>query len=131
MAKTNLGLPITKVTPVVGFIGQLISKLTTLDTNKDGKIAFLEIVNILQVVGFEAFQAFYGFSMAEFKDQLADIDEAERAQIIAVFKEKFSLTNTEAELLLEGWMEWLVQGVSLVQRTKRVFGKKEPQIVAA
>ncbi len=123
MAKLNL--PINRVKPVAAFVGQLISKLTTLDANKDGKIQFLEIMSALQVVGFEAFQSFYGFSMNEFKAQLRDIDPQERGELLAAFKEKFVLSDLEAELLLEAWIDWAVQGISLIERTKMIFGKTE------
>lgn len=125
MAKTNLGLPITRVKPVAAFLGQLITKMTTLDSNKDGKVQFLEIINALQVLGFEAFNSFYGFSFSEFKLQLRDLDDAERQEILNAFKEKFQLTNLEAELLLEAWVDWAVQGITLIERTKAVFARTE------
>lgn len=130
MSTTQNKQPITRVKPVVSFLANLVSRITQIDANRDGRVQMLEALNALQVLAFEAFKDFYGFSVAELRLQVRDIDEAERAELVAVFKEKFILTNTEAELVIEAWLDWLSQGFGLFERTKALFDKTTPVVAA-
>jgi hypothetical protein len=69
------------------------------------------------VTAFDAFKEFVGFNFAEFKAQIRDIDPDERKILITTFKDNFRLSEIEAELLLETWLDWLEHGVTLYERT--------------
>ncbi|HMP13447.1 MAG TPA: hypothetical protein PKD70_06190 [Saprospiraceae bacterium] len=118
MAKQT-NLPIDRVKPVVRFFARFISNLLQIDSNKDGRIQWLEALNMIQVTAFDAFKEFVGFNFAEFKAQLKDIDQTERRVLIDAFKENFRLSEIEAELLLETWLDLLEHGVTLYERTAR------------
>lgn len=125
-SKTAGTLPITQVKPVTAFIGKLVTNSIAIDQNKDGVIQMMEWLNLLQVTVLDVFRQFAGFSFAEFKAQLRDIDPNERKELIATFKEVFVLSDTEAELLLEMWLDWLEQGVSLFERTRNFLQSRKP-----
>lgn len=125
MAKS--ALPITRVTPVTQFLAEVVSALLGIDGDKNGAISFAEALNSIQIIGLRAVTTFVGFDMKEFRAQLKDLDPEERRQLIAAFAEKFRLADVEAEILVEDWLAWIEQGVTNVQRTKRLIAAKVPQ----
>lgn len=118
---SNLG--ITSVSPVVKFTGRLISQVVDLDENKNGDLEGAEILRAVQNVGFDAFAVFRGFNLADFKAQVADLDDAERKVLINEFKEVFDLQNDDVEFLVEDVIEWLERGATLVARLRKTFKK--------
>lgn len=122
MAKQSL--PITRVTPVTSFLAEVVSALIGIDTDKNGAVSLAEALNSLQIIGLRAVTTFVGFNLAEFRDQIKDIDPQERRQLIEAFSQKFTLSNVEAEILVEDWLRWLEQGISNVERTKRLIAAK-------
>jgi hypothetical protein len=125
MAKS--ALPITRVTPVTQFLAEVVSALLGIDGDRNGAISFAEALNSIQIIGLRAVTTFVGFDMKEFRAQLKDLGPEERRQLIAAFAEKFRLADMEAEILVEDWLAWIEQGVTNVQRTKRLIAAKVPQ----
>lgn len=125
MAKS--ALPITRVTPVTQFLAEVVSALLGIDADRNGAISFAEALNSIQIIGLRAVTTFVGFDMKEFRAQLKDLDPEERRQLIAAFAEKFRLADVEAEILVEDWLSWIEQGITNVQRTKRLIAAKVPQ----
>lgn len=125
MAKQT-NLPITRVTPVTSFLAEAVSALIQIDGNRDGAISLAEALNALQIIGLRAVTTFVGFDMKEFRAQIADIDPAERLQLIETFAAKFTLSNVEAEILVEDWLRWLEQGITNIERTKRLIAASRP-----
>ena len=117
--------PITRVKPVTAFLSTLVTRSVAIDSNKDGIIQFMEWLNLLQVTAIDAFKQFVGFDFKEFALQLRDIDPAERKELLDVFKTNFQLNDTEAEFLLEMWLDWLERGVSLYEFTRAYFEKRK------
>lgn len=120
MAKSNL-LAVSATnpaSPVAGFVGELITGLATLDANRDKKITWLEMINKVQLIGFKALSTFSGFDLAEFKEGIAELyqNTSARKELIEAFIQTFELTNREAEYLLEDFLRWLEQGVTLYNR---------------
>jgi hypothetical protein len=123
MAKQT-NLPIDRVKPVVRFFARFISNLLQIDSNKDGRIQWLEALNMIQVTAFDIFKEFVGFNFQEFKAQMRDIDPEERKVLIEVLKDNFRLSDIEAELLLESWLDWLEHGVTMYERTARYLRER-------
>jgi acetylglutamate kinase len=123
MATRNSNLPITRVTPVTHLLAEAVSALINIDADKNGAVSLAEALNALQIIGLRAVTTFVGFDMKDFKDQLRDIDAQERKQLIEAFASKFTLSNLEAEILVEDWLRWLEQGVTNIERTKRIIAK--------
>jgi hypothetical protein len=108
-----------------GFIGKVVTAVSTIDANQDGKITALEILNKLQVIAFDAFVTLPGMSVKRAIAELRDANNEERQQLLLAFAEKFQLNNVEAEWLLEDWLFWLEEGFTLYTRTKEMFTKTE------
>jgi hypothetical protein len=125
MAKQT-NLPITRVTPVTSFLAEAVSALIQIDGNRDGAISLAEALNALQIIGLRAVTTFVGFDMKEFRAQLGDLDPVERKQLIETFAAKFTLSNVEAEILVEDWLRWLEQGITNIERTKRLIAASRP-----
>jgi hypothetical protein len=121
---TKSNLPITRVTPVTHFLAEMVSALIGIDSDKNGAISLAEALNALQIIGLRAVTTFVGFDMKEFKEQLRDIDPQERKQLVDAFAAKFTLGNLEAEILVEDWLRWLEQGITNIERTKRLLAVK-------
>lgn len=128
MAKQNL--PITRVTPVTHFLAETVSALINIDTDRNGAISIAEALNAIQIIGLRAVTTFVGFNMSEFREQLKDIDPQERKQLIDAFASKFTLGNLEAEILVEDWLRWVEQGVTNIERTKRLIATSRPKLAA-
>jgi acetylglutamate kinase len=124
MATRNSNLPITRVTPVTHLLAESVSALINIDADKNGAVSLAEALNALQIIGLRAVTTFVGFDMKDFKDQLRDIDAQERKQLIEAFASKFTLPNLEAEILVEDWLRWVEQGVTNIERTKRIIAQK-------
>lgn len=122
MAKQNL--PITRVTPVTSFLAEAVSALINIDADKNGAVSLAEALNSLQIIALRAVTTFVGFDMAEFRAQLKDIDPQERKDLVETFAAKFKLPNVEAEILVEDWLRWLEQGITNIERTKRLISAK-------
>lgn len=114
------------VNRVSAFIGMLITSIFTLDANHDSKVTWIEVFNKIQVIGLKALVTFPGFDLAEFKQGLAELktDSSARKQLIDSFAEQFELSNREAEYLLEDFLRWLEQGVTLYNRLQAIEASK-------
>jgi len=115
----ELGIDQAKI--IAGFVGQTITALTSLDADQDGKITYVEILAKLQVIGLAALSTFPGLNFKLAIAQFKDTNNAERQELILTFAEKFQLSNTEAEWLIEDWLSWLSDGFNLVARTRAIL----------
>jgi hypothetical protein len=121
--KTAAQLGTDQIDPVVGFVARTITRSAQIDADGDKKIEGLEILDYAQKTGFDGFATFRGFSIKEFRAQLADLDATERDKQIDLFAKDFKLSNTEAEMLVEDWVRYLDQGAFLIERTRRLVKK--------
>lgn len=126
-ANNELGIDNARI--LAGFLGKIVTAVSTIDANRDGKITALEILNKLQVIAFDAFVTLPGISVKKAIAELRDANNEERQQLLLAFAEKFQLNNVEAEWLLEDWIFWLEQGYTLYVRTKQMFAKTEEEPV--
>jgi hypothetical protein len=120
-ALNELGIDNARI--LSAFLGKVVTAVSTIDANRDGKITALEVLNKLQVIAFEAFVTLPGMSLKTALAELRDANNDERQQLLLAFAEKFQLNNVEAEWLLEDWLFWLEEGITLAARTKRLFAK--------
>lgn len=108
---------IQHVSPIVKFIGLLLTSIFQLDGNQDGHISWLEIINKLQLLGIELYGTVQGISWAKIQSELSDADAGEIQQLIADFSEAHDLRDEELEAIIENWLHWLGEGGILLERT--------------
>ena len=114
---------IDKLSPLARYIGKVITKVAAADANKDGKITGLEILTVGQGIAVDSFATFAGFSWPDVLAQGSNLDEQEIKVLAQDFAGTFDISNNEAELIIELWVEHLVQTARLVMKTAKVLRK--------
>ena len=93
-------------------IGSTIKIAKTADLAlEDGKVSIMEGVK-LAMAGFSFWNAVK--NVAQLKAEYLDLDEAEKAELIAYFAQEFDLKNDDTELLIEQVFAGLLQLGNLI-----------------
>lgn len=116
-----MSLGIEKLKPTIKVLAQLISSVSSVDANQDGKIDAAETFGIVQVFVMKLISV-YG-SLGEALVELKDVDSQERKELILAFNEAFNLTDDVVEELIEEWLVTIDQVVSLGTKTLEHFKK--------
>lgn len=114
-----MSLGIENLKPTIKVLAQLISSISSADSNQDGKIDAAEMFGIVQVFVMKLI-TIYG-SLSEAMTELKDLDSQERKELIAAFNEAFDLKNDVVEELIEEWLVVIDQVSTLGVKTLNHF----------
>ena len=99
----------------------ILNAVLTIDANKDKKIELSEVLPLLMVVVTRTMSSYgsIGQALSELKEAFVGEGNAgARAELVAVFAEKFDIENDVIEELVEDTLAYLVEGYDLVLRYK-------------
>lgn len=118
-----MSLGTEKLKGVVATLAQLITSAIKADVNKDGKIDTVEIFSIVQFFVVKVVSIYGSFDQALL--ELKELDNTERAELIAVFNSNFDLDNDQVEQLLEEWLVVVDKAITLSTKTAALLKPKQ------
>lgn len=118
-----MSLGTEKLKGVVATLAQLITSAIKADVNKDGKIDTVEIFSIVQFFVVKVVSIYGSFDQALL--ELKELDNTERAELIAVFNSNFDLDNDQVEQLLEEWLVVIDKAITLSTKTAAFLKPKQ------
>ena len=118
-----MSLGTEKLKGVVATLAQLITSAIKADVNKDGKIDTVEIFSIVQFFVVKVVSIYGSFDQALL--ELKELDNTERAELIAVFNSNFDLDNDQVEQLLEEWLVVVDKAITLSTKTAAFLKPKQ------
>lgn len=97
--------PVTAIKSLILFLCLSVQKLTTLDSNGDGKVNIFELLGLITTLGPKV-PALYQ-AIPNLLPELHDITEAELKELHAYFVDQFDISSDHAEALVEKFIEIL------------------------
>lgn len=112
------------VTTVLASLGNIAGK-----SMEDGKVDGKDLALLPEAV--MIFPLAVQAEWTELVPEATDLDEAEQAQLLAHFKEKFNIPQDDLETKIEDVLGILKDGASLVMRLISVWQTKKTALLAA
>lgn len=97
--------PVTAIKSLILFLCLTVQRLTTLDSNDDGKVNIFELLGLMTALA-PKIPATYQ-AIPNLLPELHDITEAELKELHAFFVDQFDISSDHAEALVEKFIEIL------------------------